>query len=139
MHFVRHGFLNSQDILKTLIKMILSLFSFHKGQPKEILEIVRCDLLFLRNITHFNLGRTDTATASWTSSLMKDKTVTTKTNATREYVDFLKGVGSESVTQLMTALEIQELSQSKAALIMSSVFSKAFDIRKNFSLSTLEN
>ena len=51
------------------------------------------------------------------SSLMGDRTVITRTNATREYVDFLKGAGSESVSQmkekLMAPAEIQELSQSK--------------------------
>jgi len=96
--------------------------AFMVAQDKSSIESVwgkEADVIFGSSATVrvFNLGRTDTATASWVSSLMGDKTVITRTNATREYVDFLKGAGSESVSQmkekLMTASEIQELSQSK--------------------------
>ena len=65
----------------------------------------------------FDLGRTDSATASWPSGLMGDKTVITRTNSAREYGDFLKGTGSESVSQrkekLLTASQIQELGDTK--------------------------
>ena len=96
--------------------------AFMVAQDKSSIESVwgkEADVIFGSSATVrvFNLGRTDTATASWVSSLMGDKTVVTRTNATREYVDFLKGAGSESVSQikekLMTPAEIQELSQSK--------------------------
>ena len=96
--------------------------AFMVAQDKSSIESVwgkETDLIFGSSSTVriFNIGRTDTVTASWASSLMGDKTVITRSNATREYVDFLKGAGSESVTQmkekLMTASEIQELSQSK--------------------------
>lgn len=96
--------------------------AFMVAQDKSSIESVwgkKADVIFGSSATAriFNLGRTDTATASWASSLMGDKTVITRINATREYMEFLHGAGSESVTQmkekLMTASEIQELSQSK--------------------------
>jgi len=96
--------------------------AFMVAQDKSSIESVwgrEADVIFGSSATVrvFNLGRTDTATASWVSSLMGDKTVITRTNATREYGQFLHGAGSESVSQmkekLMTTAEIQELSQSK--------------------------
>lgn len=48
---------------------------------------------------------------------MGDKTIVTRTNAAREYGDFLKGAGSESVSRmkekLLTAPQIQELGDTK--------------------------
>ncbi len=96
--------------------------AFMVAQDKSSIESVwgkEADVIFGSSATVrvFNLGRTDRTTAEWVSSLMGDKTVVTRSNATREYGDFLKGAGSESVSQmkekLMTASEIQELSQSK--------------------------
>ncbi|MBS0271686.1 MAG: type IV secretory system conjugative DNA transfer family protein [Proteobacteria bacterium] len=92
------------------------------AQDKSSIEAVwgkETDVIFGSSATVrvFNLGRTDGSTASWASSLMGDKTVVTRTNAAREYGDFLKGAGSESVSQmkekLLTASEIQELGDTK--------------------------
>ncbi len=96
--------------------------AFMVAQDKSSIESVwgkEADVIFGSSATVrvFNLGRTDMTTATWVSFLMGDKTVVTRSNATREYADFLKGAGSEFVSQtkekLMTASEIQELSQSK--------------------------
>ena len=49
---------------------------------------------------------------------MGNKTVITRTNAAREYGDFLKGAGSESLSQikekLLRAPQIQELGDKNA-------------------------
>jgi len=96
--------------------------AFMVAQDKSSIESVwgkETDVIFGSSATVrvFNLGRTDGSTASWASSLMGDKTIVTRTNAAREYGDFLKGAGSESVSQvkekLMTASEIQELGDTK--------------------------
>mgnify|MGYP001224354997 CR=1 FL=1 len=96
--------------------------AFMVAQDKSSIESVwgkETDVIFGSSATVrvFNLGRTDGSTASWASSLMGDKTVVTRTNAAREYGDFLKGAGSESVSQmkekLLTASEIQELGDTK--------------------------
>ena len=96
--------------------------AFMVAQDKSSIESVwgkEADVIFGSSATvHvFNLGRTDMATTAWASSLMGDKTVVTRSNATREYADFLKGGGSESVSQtkekLMATSEIQELSHFK--------------------------
>lgn len=96
--------------------------AFMVAQDKSSIESVwgkETDVIFGSSATVriFNLGRTDSATASWASSLMGDKTIVTRTNAAREYGDFLKGAGSESVSQmkekLLTASQIQELGDTK--------------------------
>jgi len=96
--------------------------AFMVAQDKSSIESVwgkETDVIFGSSATVrvFNLGRTDSITASWTSSLMGDKTIITRTNAAREYGDFLKGAGSESVSQmkekLLTAAQIQELGDTK--------------------------
>ena len=96
--------------------------AFMVAQDKSSIESVwgkETDVLFGSSATVrvFNLGRTDSSTASWASNLLGDKTVITRTNAAREYGDFLKGAGSESVSQvkerLLTASQIQELSSTK--------------------------
>ncbi len=96
--------------------------AFMVAQDKSSIESVwgkEADVIFGSSATVrvFNLGRTDSATASWASSLMGDKTVITRTNAAREYGDFLKGAGSESVSQmkekLLTTSQIQELGDTK--------------------------
>ncbi len=96
--------------------------AFMVAQDKSSIESIwgkEADVIFGSSATVrvFNLGRTDIATASWVSSLMGDRTVVTRTNATREYGQFLHGAGSESVSQmkekLMTTAEVQEMSQSK--------------------------
>lgn len=96
--------------------------AFMVAQDKSSIESVwgkETDVIFGSSATVrvFNLGRTDSSTASWASSLMGDKTIVTRTNAAREYGDFLKGAGSESVSQmkekLLTAPQIQELGDTK--------------------------
>lgn len=96
--------------------------AFMVAQDKASIESVwgkETDVIFGSSATVriFNLGRTDSSTASWASSLMGDKTIITRTNAAREYGDFLKGAGSESVSQmkekLLTASQIQELGDTK--------------------------
>ncbi|MBY0500446.1 MAG: type IV secretory system conjugative DNA transfer family protein [Alphaproteobacteria bacterium] len=96
--------------------------AFMVAQDKSSIESVwgkETDVIFGSSATVriFNLGRTDSSTASWASSLMGDKTIITRTNAAREYGDFLKGAGSESVSQmkekLLTATQIQELGDTK--------------------------
>lgn len=96
--------------------------AFMVAQDKSSIESVwgkETDVIFGSSATVriFNLGRTDSSTASWASSLMGDRTIITRTNAAREYGDFLKGAGSESVSQmkekLLTASQIQELGDSK--------------------------
>lgn len=63
----------------------------------------------------FNLGRTDGTTAPWSASMMGDRTVITRSSNTKEYNEFLKGSGTESVGQtkekLLTSVEIQELDE----------------------------
>jgi len=96
--------------------------AFMVAQDKSSIESVwgkETDVIFGSSATVriFNLGRTDGSTASWVSSLTGDKTIVTRTNAAREYGNFLKGAGSESVSQmkekLLTAPEIQELGDKK--------------------------
>ncbi|MBP9691733.1 MAG: type IV secretory system conjugative DNA transfer family protein [Alphaproteobacteria bacterium] len=96
--------------------------AFMVAQDKSSIESVwgkETDVIFGSSATVriFNLGRTDSSTASWASSLMGDRTIVTRTNAAREYGDFLKGAGSESVSQmkekLLTAPQIQELGDTK--------------------------
>lgn len=96
--------------------------AFMVSQDKSSIESVwgkETDVIFGSSATVrlFNLGRTDSSTASWASSLMGDRTIVTRTNAAREYGDFLKGAGSESVSQmkekLLTASQIQELGDTK--------------------------
>ncbi|MBP9692427.1 MAG: type IV secretory system conjugative DNA transfer family protein, partial [Alphaproteobacteria bacterium] len=70
--------------------------AFMVAQDKSSIESVwgkETDVIFGSSATVriFNLGRTDSATASWASSLMGDRTIVTRTNAAREYGDFLKG------------------------------------------------
>jgi hypothetical protein len=52
---------------------------------------------------------------------MGNKTVITRTNAAREYGDFLKGAGSESLSQikekLLRAPQIQELGDIKCSVL----------------------
>ena len=96
--------------------------AFMVAQDKSSIESVwgkETDVIFGSSATVriFNLGRTDSSTASWASGLMGDKTIVTRTNAAREYGNFLKGAGSESVSQMkekhLTAPQIQELGDTK--------------------------
>lgn len=96
--------------------------AFMVAQDKASIEAVwgkEADVIFGSSATVrvFNLGRADVTTANWAASLLGHKTVVTRTNAAREYGEFLHGAGSESVSQLKEQLlspsEIQELGHMK--------------------------
>lgn len=65
----------------------------------------------------FNLGRTDGTIAPWVASMMGDKTIVTRSSDAKQYSEFLKASGTESVGQtkekLLTSVEIQELDDKK--------------------------
>ena len=83
--------------------------AFMVAQDKASIEAVwgkESDVIFRSSATVrvFNLGLADVTTANWAPSLLGHKTVVTRTNAAREYGEFLHGAGSESVSQLKEKL-----------------------------------